>query len=185
MGRSGEQMPANRRLHNPTHNGALTNVQDTCALAVAVLVAGPSSASETAGVMAPVHQFIDGFNKGDIRTALAACADQTSIIDEFLPHEWHGAGACSNWANDFDADAKKNGITDGIVTLGSPPARRYHGRPCLCRRSRELHVQAEGEAGQGDRLDAYACPAERRGRLAHHRMGMDEEVSAAALTLNI
>ena len=33
---------------------------------------------------------------------------------------WHGAGACSNWANDFDADAKKNGITDGIVTLGNP-----------------------------------------------------------------
>jgi hypothetical protein len=70
--------------------------------------------------MTPVHQFVDGFNKGDIKTALAACAEQTSIIDEFPPHEWHGAGACSNWANDFDADAKKNGITDGIVTLGNP-----------------------------------------------------------------
>jgi hypothetical protein len=70
--------------------------------------------------MTPVHQFVDGFNKGDIKTALAACAEQTSIIDEFPPHEWHGAGACSNWANDFDADAKKNGVTDGIVTLGNP-----------------------------------------------------------------
>jgi len=68
----------------------------------------------------PVHQFVDGFNKGDIKSALAACADQTSIIDEFPPHEWHGAGACAIWANDFDADAKKNGITDGVVTLGSP-----------------------------------------------------------------
>jgi len=29
-------------------------------------------------------------------------------------------GACSTWANDYDADAKKNGITDGIVTLGNP-----------------------------------------------------------------
>ncbi len=29
-------------------------------------------------------------------------------------------GACSNWANDYDADAKKNGITDGIVTLSNP-----------------------------------------------------------------
>jgi hypothetical protein len=28
--------------------------------------------------------------------------------------------ACSNWANDFDADAKKNGITDGVVTLSKP-----------------------------------------------------------------
>jgi hypothetical protein len=70
--------------------------------------------------MVPVHQFVDGFNKGDVQSALAACADQTSIIDEIPPHEWHGAGACSSWAGDFDADAKKNGITDGIVTIGNP-----------------------------------------------------------------
>ena len=70
--------------------------------------------------MVPVHQFVDGFNKGDTKTAAAACADQTSIIDEFPPHEWHGAGACAKWMNDYDADAKKNGITNGIVTLNKP-----------------------------------------------------------------
>ena len=48
------------------------------------------------------------------------CADETSILDEFPPHEWHGAGACATWLNDFDADAKKNGVTDGVVTLGKP-----------------------------------------------------------------
>ena len=90
------------------------------ALTIAVLATGPAVASEESDVMAPLHQFVDGFNKGDTKSALAACAEQTSIIDEFPPHEWHGAGACSNWANDFDADAKKNGITDGIVTLGKP-----------------------------------------------------------------
>lgn len=90
------------------------------ALAVAILAAGPAAATEKSDVMAPVHQFVDGFNKGDIKTALAACADQTSIIDEFPPHEWHGAGACATWANDFEADAKKNGISDGKVTLGNP-----------------------------------------------------------------
>lgn len=76
--------------------------------------------SEKTAAMAPVHQFVDGFNKGDTKTALAACADQTSIIDEFPPHEWHGSGACAQWANDFDADSKKNGVTDGHVTLGAP-----------------------------------------------------------------
>jgi hypothetical protein len=84
------------------------------------LTAIQAVASESTDVMVAVHQFIDGFNKGDIKSALAACADQTSIIDEFPPHEWHGAGACSTWANDYVADAKKNGITDGIVTLGTP-----------------------------------------------------------------
>ncbi len=90
------------------------------ALVMAVAAAGPSLASEESDVMVPVHQFVDGFNKGDTKTAAAACADQTSIIDEFPPHEWHGAGACSTWMNDFDADAKKNGITDGMVTLSKP-----------------------------------------------------------------
>jgi hypothetical protein len=87
-------------------------------LAVALLAAGPAAASEKTDVMSLVHQFVDGFNKGDTKTALAACADETSIIDDFPPHEWHGAGACSKWSDDYDADAKKNGITDGIVTLG-------------------------------------------------------------------
>lgn len=90
------------------------------ALAVAVLAAGPTAADEKTDVMVPVHKFVDAFNKGDTKTAAAACADQTSIIDEFPPHEWHGAGACSKWMNDYDADAKKNGITDGIVTLSKP-----------------------------------------------------------------
>ena len=90
------------------------------ALAAAVLAAGPTAAAQKTDVMVPVHQFVDSFNKGDTKTAAAACADQTSIIDEFPPHEWHGAGACSKWMNDYDADAKKNGITDGVVTLSTP-----------------------------------------------------------------
>jgi ketosteroid isomerase-like protein len=88
------------------------------AFAMTALAAGPTFASEKSDVMVPVHQFTDGFNKGDIKSALAACAEQTSIIDEFPPHEWHGDGACANWANDFVADAKKNGNTDTIATLG-------------------------------------------------------------------
>ena len=94
----------------------------TIAIAVAVLLVGVAAASETAEVMAPVHQFVDGFNKGDAKMALAACADQTSIIDDFPPHEWHGAGACAAWAQAYEADAKEHGITDGIVTLGKPRA---------------------------------------------------------------
>ncbi|MEO8050965.1 MAG: hypothetical protein ABI833_11165 [Acidobacteriota bacterium] len=76
-------------------------------------------AAETA-VLATVHQFVDGFNKGDTKMFSAACANQTSIIDEFPPYEWHGPGGCAKWASDFDADAKKNGITDGSVTLSAP-----------------------------------------------------------------
>lgn len=90
------------------------------ALVLAALLAGPAAASEQSDVVARVHQFVDGFNKGDTATALAACADEAFIIDDFSPYAWHGAGACSTWMNAFDANAKKSGITDGIVTLATP-----------------------------------------------------------------
>ena len=85
-----------------------------------VLAAGSVAATEKTDVLASVHQFIDGFNKGDVKTALAACAAQASIVDDFPPHAWQGPTACSDWATDFDADAKKRGITDAIVTLSKP-----------------------------------------------------------------
>ena len=82
------------------------------------IAAETDRSAESASVLSAVNQFVDAFNKGDTKAMAAACADQTSIIDEFAPHEWHGAGACLKWINDYDMDAKKRKITDGLVTLG-------------------------------------------------------------------
>lgn len=96
------------------------------AVALALFFAGqiPASAQSPASpsdaVMKTVNQFLEGFNKGDTKTMLASGTDQMSIIDEFPPYEWHGAGAFAKWVSDYDVDAKKNGITDGFVTLGKP-----------------------------------------------------------------
>ena len=96
------------------------------ALFVALLLAGgtlasrPTFAAEDTDVLVPVHQFLDGFNKGDAKSALAACASPAYIVDEFAPYAWQGPTACADWANDYDANAKKNAITDGVVTLGRP-----------------------------------------------------------------
>ncbi len=87
---------------------------------ILVFAAGSAAASEQIAVMATVHQFVDGFNKGDVKSALAACASPASIIDDIPPHEWHGPTACSDWSSAYNANAKKNEITDGIVTLGTP-----------------------------------------------------------------
>ena len=91
-----------------------------CALAATVLSTLPAGANEKTDVMTTVRKSIDSFNKGDVKAFVETCADQASVIDEFPPYAWHGAAACSKWADDYDADAKKNGITDGIVTLGAP-----------------------------------------------------------------
>jgi ketosteroid isomerase-like protein len=90
------------------------------AFAVGVLIAGWAVASDKTDVMVVVKQWNDGFNTGDTKSALAACADQTSIIDDVPPHEWHGAGGCSKWMNDADAFFKKNEMTDMVSTLGKP-----------------------------------------------------------------
>ncbi|MGB2627975.1 MAG: nuclear transport factor 2 family protein [Candidatus Acidiferrum sp.] len=87
-------------------------------LAAGVLAGLSAAATDKMDVMATVHQFVDSFNKGEVKTVIATCAAQTSIIDEFSPYTWNGAGACAKWIEDYDADAKKNGITDGIVKLG-------------------------------------------------------------------
>jgi hypothetical protein len=69
--------------------------------------------------MAPVHQFVDGFNKGDLKAAIAACADEAFVIVDFPPHEWQGKG-CGKWADSFDALVKKEEITDARIILGTP-----------------------------------------------------------------
>jgi ketosteroid isomerase-like protein len=87
------------------------------------LLAAPAAAAtkaDQADVLATVRQFIEGFNKGDVKSALAACASPVSVVDEFAPYAWQGPTACADWANDFDAMAKKNGITDSVVTLLKP-----------------------------------------------------------------
>jgi ketosteroid isomerase-like protein len=100
----------------------------TCALALALLTGGSSSCTasriadpskpEQLAVLATVQQFVEGFNAGDTAKALALCTDEMAIVDDIPPHEWHGPGALTKWLGDYGVDAKRNGITDGVVTLG-------------------------------------------------------------------
>jgi hypothetical protein len=55
-----------------------------------------------------------------MKAVLATCGDTISIVDDFPPYEWHGAGACGKWSSDFDAFGKANEITTQAVTLGKP-----------------------------------------------------------------
>jgi len=90
------------------------------AIALAVAPAAASDKTEKAEVMATVNKFNDNMNKGDTKTALDACASPASIVDEFPPYGWQGATACADWANAFDADNKKNAVTDPKATFGKP-----------------------------------------------------------------
>jgi ketosteroid isomerase-like protein len=114
-----DQDSRSRRTNPSQENPAVRHAIAALAL-LAVMTPAAARAAEEAEAFAPVKQFIEGFNKGDEKTALAACAPSAVIIDEFAPYVWQGQGACAAWASDFDADAKKQSITDAIVKLGKP-----------------------------------------------------------------
>lgn len=97
-----------------------TTVKIFLALAATLLAAGPAAASEQDDVMKTVRQWVESLNKGDVQGAIAACAAQTSILDEFPPYVWHGTGVCSKWAAELEVYNKNIGITDGLVTLRKP-----------------------------------------------------------------
>lgn len=84
--------------------------------------AGPALAdtAQSQAVMAPIRQFIDGFNRSDRAAATAACAPRVSIIDDFPPHEWDGPNACNDWWSALAASDRAAGDTWGHVTLGAP-----------------------------------------------------------------
>ena len=93
------------------------------AIVAAALFATPAGAATNADpLMQPVHQFIDGFNKGNDKAVKAAFVTTgLAIIDEVPPHVWTGRNALAAWIKDLAATDKKEGNTaPQSVTLGTP-----------------------------------------------------------------
>ncbi len=89
---------------------------------LAILLVVPCSLAATSDEVAkPIHQFIDGFNTGDVKSAYAAYATgDIMIVDEFAPHLWVGLHAAQDWAADYDKHAQATGVSDGSVKYGAP-----------------------------------------------------------------
>jgi hypothetical protein len=88
-----------------------------CAAALSVTSAASAADAQLA---APIHQFIDAFNKGDGKTAGAThLAAGVTIIDEVPPYIWQGPKAFETWAADLTKNDAAAGITEEKVTLGA------------------------------------------------------------------
>jgi len=70
--------------------------------------------------MAAVRQFVAGFNDDHIARAQAACTEESSILDDFPPHEWSGRGATTRWYEEMAGMAGAYGMSDWSVTLNEP-----------------------------------------------------------------
>jgi hypothetical protein len=87
-----------------------------------VMSTAAAAQAPDAQLMAPIQKFIDSFNKGDAAGAAATHAAEAdlAIVDEVPPYLWRGPKAFQSWAADLESDAKKNGITDQMVTISAP-----------------------------------------------------------------
>ena len=70
--------------------------------------------------VAAVRQYIDGFNKGDVKVMAATFAVPGSILDGMAPHVWHGPTATQDWYRDVLIEGKQHGASDYFVTVGEP-----------------------------------------------------------------
>ena len=87
--------------------------------ALAASAARPAAASDTTDVMAVLHQWIGGYNRGgDMRSALETCADQAAVVDSIPPYEWHGGRACAKWLYAYTVFNRVNEVTGMSATLG-------------------------------------------------------------------
>ena len=86
---------------------------------LAGLSIAPVAAAANAQLEAPLHQFLDSFNKGDIKGAAAThLASGVTIIDEVPPHIWQGPKAFDGWVADLTSNDKAAEITEEQVALG-------------------------------------------------------------------
>lgn len=67
--------------------------------------------------LAAVHQYLDAFNRGDIKGMAATFAEIGQILDGMAPHVWQGLTATQR---DVLLEGKKHGASGYFVSVGEP-----------------------------------------------------------------
>jgi ketosteroid isomerase-like protein len=70
--------------------------------------------------MTVLRQYIDAFNKGDVKAMAACFAVPGSILDGMAPHLWQGLTATQDWYRDVLIEGKQHGASDYFVKVGEP-----------------------------------------------------------------
>ena len=116
-----------------------------CASIVTPALAGP----EEDAALAPLKTFVSSVNANNIRAAVAECAANATITDEFAPYHWTNM-ACQTWADALFADAKTAGQTDEVMTLGTPVAVNVKGDAAYVSVPGHLTFKAKGRPESED-----------------------------------
>jgi hypothetical protein len=87
---------------------------------VAIMTSTTRAESETSEAFATVRQYIDAFNKGDVKGMSSLFAPSGAILDGMAPHLWQGPTAAQDWYRDVLTEGEHLGAGGYFVTLGEP-----------------------------------------------------------------
>lgn len=85
-----------------------------------LLLSAAAAQAGDASVEKPIHQMMDGFNKGDIKAVKALHVASPVITDETHPFVWSGPRAFDHWLAQLTKNEAAEGKTDGSVWFGEP-----------------------------------------------------------------
>jgi ketosteroid isomerase-like protein len=118
------------------------------AFVFALSVALPAGASDIAEVMSVARQWVDSFNRADVDSIIATCADQAAVIDDFPPHEWHGSGACKRWFGDFKSMSMAAGTTAHRIAIEAASHTEITDKFCYVVIPARLYFERKGKSVQ-------------------------------------
>ncbi|HEV2364205.1 MAG TPA: nuclear transport factor 2 family protein [Caulobacteraceae bacterium] len=97
------------------------------ALGAMFMAAAGVAATHPAGPQAAVRRFVAAFNRGDVAAEESVHDADATIIDEFAPHIWRGAGAVRAWASDLEKSDKAAGDSNDHLVLAKPTRLEVEG----------------------------------------------------------
>jgi len=97
---------------------SMRNAKKALLILCAFLATGGVATADSADPVNEARQFIDAFNKGDIKAAEATHVAEPIIIDEIPPYQWQGRGSFKAWLGDLTKHDTAGGVTDGNMKFG-------------------------------------------------------------------
>jgi ketosteroid isomerase-like protein len=70
--------------------------------------------------MDAVRRYVDGFNRGDVKTMASIFAVPGMILDGMASYVWHGTTAAQDWYRDVLVEGDQHGVSGYVVTLSEP-----------------------------------------------------------------
>jgi len=131
--------------------------------------------------MDAVRQYVDAFNRGDVKTMASTFTLRGMILDGMAPHVWHGTTAAQDWYRDVLVEDEQHGVSGYVVTLSEPRDVTVTGDNAYVVVPLVHDIKSAQQTGHADWRDLYGGSPQAQRRVAHSGLGMGKRSIAAQM----